>query len=131
MLFGPIFKAPVASASMIEPPPAPMAETATVGTRIGKSATRSWALSTGRPRRTTPMSALVPPTSKVMRSAVGQPASAAAAAAPATPAAGPDSSEVTGRSAMVASSSIPPFEREPRAGVRTPRSAMPLTNSAT
>ncbi len=116
---------------MIDPPPAPMEDTATVGVSTGNSATCSSELSTGRPSRTTPISALVPPTSKVIRSADSHPASRAASAAPLTPAAGPDSSATTGRSCSVPASSAPPLDRAIRAGVPMPRSSSPaLSRSA-
>src|SRR5438309_588744 len=60
---------------MIDPPPAPMLDTAIVGISRGNSAMGSSELSTGRPPRMTPISALVPPTSRVIRSAASHPAS--------------------------------------------------------
>jgi len=116
---------------MMEPPPAPIEDTATVGMRSGKSAMCSSELNTGRPLRMTPMSALVPPTSIVIKLASVQPTSIALAAAPATPAAGPESSATAGRLAIVASSSMPPFERAPRAGVSMPRAARPALSPDT
>ena len=55
-----------------------------------------------------PMSALVPPTSKVMRRR--RPECSAAQAPPSTPAAGPDMSVMTGTSATIAAVATPPFE---------------------
>jgi hypothetical protein len=108
-----------------------MLETAMVGISSGKSAMCSSLLSTGRPARITPISADVPPTSRVIRSAPSQPASSAAAAAPATPAAGPDSNATTGRRRIVSASSAPPFERATRAGVAIARSASPASSRST
>ena len=57
---------------------------------------------------TMPMSALGPPTSKVMRRRLAE--SSAAQAPPSTPAAGPDMSVMTGTSATIAAVATPPLD---------------------
>ena len=64
------------------------------------------------------MSAEVPPMSKVTRRR--RPTSAPAQLAPSTPAAGPDSMRVTGRSAASATLATPPLERMTRISAATP-----------
>ena len=66
------------------------------------------AVKAGRPASTNDTSVLVPPTSKVTRSA--KPASAPIAAAPMTPAAGPDTQVRTGKRDAVSIVRSPPFE---------------------
>ncbi len=72
------------------PPPAPIVSISMCGTLQGTpfGSVMSIALR-GRPSRTTPTSALVPPTSNVTQSR--KPAAAASRAPPITPAAGPES----------------------------------------
>ncbi len=78
---------------------------------IGKPATKvSRAEASASPLPvTTPMSADVPPTSKVTR--WSRPEARPAWAPPSTPAAGPESSSVTGSRAACATGATPPFER--------------------
>ena len=96
-----------------------------IGTITGKPATHvSRALASVLPPATTvPMSALVPPTSKVMRSR--RPERSPAKAPPSTPAAGPESRSVTGSSAAWAIGATPPLERMMWTSERTPAVAQP------
>ena len=72
---------------------------------------------------TSPMSVLVPPMSNVISRP--RPTSRPAHCAPSTPAAGPESISVTGRSAASATLATPPLERITSRSARTPRSARP------
>ena len=84
-----------ASSQAIEPPPAPIAFTSTIGTRTGKPAMLPCARITGSPPSTSAMSLDVPPTSMVIRSRC--PDERPTMAPPITPAAGPDRNSRTGR----------------------------------
>ena len=72
---------------------------------------------------TRPMSALVPPMSKEISRR--RPARAPAHCAPSTPAAGPESISVTGRSAASATLATPPLERITSRSASTPCSFSP------
>ena len=67
MLCGPTLGTPTSSTQATEPPPAPIAVTPTTGIMTGMPPICSAVLERGRPSSTTAMSALVPPTSRVMR----------------------------------------------------------------
>src|SRR5262249_56002306 len=87
-LSGPTLSTPRSSTQAIEPPPAPIELTATVGMKIGNSPIISPTPYCGTPSRMKATSALVPPMSRLM--VAGNPARLATWAAPITPAAVPE-----------------------------------------
>ena len=94
----------------MDPPPAPIVWMSIIGTIRGKPAIQvsRGVASANRPSTTIPMSAEVPPTSKVINEV--RPESPPVHAPPSTPAAGPDSKVTTGRSDTIAAVAAPPFE---------------------
>ena len=98
-----------------------------IGTSSGKPAieVERASVSAKRPSTTMPMSALVPPMSKVISRS--RPASAPTQPPPRTPAARPDSSVSAGFSATIAGVATPPFDAMMRSSPSMPglRSALP------
>ena len=96
-----------------------------IGTSSGKPAievSRAVARE-NRPSATMPISAEVPPTSKVMTRS--RPQAAAVQAPPSTPAAGPDNRVSTGRSATMEAVATPPLEPMTRSAQPSPSSPRP------
>ena len=125
-LRGPTRNPPAGSTNAIEPPPAPIVCTSSIGTSSGYPPTHvSRAEASPIPCSVTiPMSADVPPMSNVISRR--RSASAPAHCPPRTPAAGPDSSRVTGRSAALCTLARPPLDIITWRSRRTPSRSGPL-----
>jgi hypothetical protein len=105
--------------------------TSIIGTSTGKPAIQvSRAVASPKPPCVTmPISAEVPPTSKVMR--LRCPERAPAQSPPITPAAGPDRSVSTGRSATMAGVATPPFDAMMRKSALKPLASISLSRRVT
>ena len=108
----------------MEPPPAPMVWMSIIDTSTGYPAIQvSRAVASAkRPSSTMPMSAEVPPMSKVM--SLRRPESSPVQRPPRTPAAGPESRVTTGRSETVRTVATPPLELMTWSSAETPASSM-------
>ncbi len=92
----------------MEPPPAPIECTASIGSRNGRPASMRVSVISAAPSTTRHTSVVVPPMSKV--SARGNAISRANCTQADTPAAGPDIAMVIGRARAAASGTIAPAE---------------------
>ena len=122
---------PPASTYAIEPPPAPIVSSSTIGIIAWYWPTRvssRWRMRTSPPGAT-PMSADVPPTSRLITP--GAPAARPAQMPPISPAIGPEKSVETGLSVALCSVSTPPDELIRCSSASKPRPAISLASRRT
>ena len=125
-LSGPTCRSPASLTNAMEPPPAPMVWTSTIGTWMGIAYSTSRSeLTAGTPPRMSPTSQLVPPMSQVIT--FSKPAPAAVYAAAITPEAGPDMTVFTAASAATRAETVPPLPRMTRTSRRYARAASSST----
>ena len=105
---GPTRRAPPESSDAIEPPPAPIEWTCTLGIRIGRSPIVSSVVDRGSKSLMIEMSVLVPPMSKPIT--FGRSSARASSTQATTPPTGPESASVTGRARAARGVSAPPFD---------------------